>query len=304
MNKLTRLLILTGLWLLGAVAHAGTVTYVYTDPQGTPLAEADASGNITARFDYAPYGTAVASMSPAPDGPGYTGHVNDPDTGLVYMQARYYDPEVGRFLSVDPVEVKAGDGFTFNRYIYGKSNPILNVDPNGQFPLPSMLFQLDWFHNVVNQATEETVVQPAKFAYKKFDENFKITAAVGGVAGRFGAVGEVDVLHRDEMSVAPVYGEGANVSLDVAPRHGLTFNIFGGSSEESNLKLSANAEGGDVFHAGISLSLDTNGNVTLTPKVGLGFGELATGKIHDIPVLVAPQVDLQKKGNDAFWGDR
>lgn len=79
---------------------------------------------------------------------------------------------------------------------------------------------------------------------------------------------------------------------------------MGGSSEESNLKLSASAEGGDVFHAGISLSLDTNGNVTLTPKVGLGFGELATGKVRDTPVLVAPQVDLQKKGNDAFWSDR
>jgi RHS repeat-associated protein len=81
-------------------AHAGTVTYVYTDPQGTPLAEADAQGNITARFDYASYGS--VAMGAAPNGPGYTGHVNDPDTGLVYMQARYYDPVTARFLSVDP----------------------------------------------------------------------------------------------------------------------------------------------------------------------------------------------------------
>ncbi|THD04525.1 hypothetical protein B1991_17375, partial [Rhodanobacter lindaniclasticus] len=43
-------LVLLMLWL-GGVAHAGTVTYVYTDAQGTPLAEADASGNITATFD-------------------------------------------------------------------------------------------------------------------------------------------------------------------------------------------------------------------------------------------------------------
>ena len=45
-----------GLLLLMAtgVVHAGTVTYVYTDPQGTPLAEADVNGNITATFDYAP----------------------------------------------------------------------------------------------------------------------------------------------------------------------------------------------------------------------------------------------------------
>lgn len=77
------------------VAHAGTVTYIYTDPQGTPLAEADASGNIKATFDYRPYGS-LALGSP-PSGPGYTGHVEDPDANLVYMQARYYDPALGHF---------------------------------------------------------------------------------------------------------------------------------------------------------------------------------------------------------------
>lgn len=81
------------------LAHAGTVTYVYTDPQGTPLAEANASGTITATFDYKPYGSPVTSLGTPGAGPGYTGHVNDPDTGFVYMQARYYDPAAGRFLS-------------------------------------------------------------------------------------------------------------------------------------------------------------------------------------------------------------
>jgi uncharacterized protein RhaS with RHS repeats len=76
------------LCLLMDVASAQTskVTYVYTDPQGTPLAEADANGNITATFDYRPYGS--IALGTAPNGPGYTGHVNDTDTGLIYMQAR------------------------------------------------------------------------------------------------------------------------------------------------------------------------------------------------------------------------
>jgi RHS repeat-associated core domain len=50
----------------------------------------------------------------------------------VYMQARYYDAEVGRFLSVDPVGVKAGDGFSFNRYSYANGNPIMRIDPDGR----------------------------------------------------------------------------------------------------------------------------------------------------------------------------
>jgi len=85
-----------GIWLftlllICAVAHAGPgeVTYVYTDPQGTPLMETDANGNITATFDYAPYGT--QAMGTAPNGPGYTGHVNDPDTGYASAVLRSSD---------------------------------------------------------------------------------------------------------------------------------------------------------------------------------------------------------------------
>ena len=120
------------LWMFCHAAYAGTHHYYYTDPQGTVLAKADANGTIIATYDYAPYGTAVASMSPAPNGPGYTGHVNDPDTGLVYMQARYYDPVVGRFLSVDPIGPSPGSLFHFNRYDYANDNPIANIDPDGR----------------------------------------------------------------------------------------------------------------------------------------------------------------------------
>ncbi|MEP6899277.1 MAG: RHS repeat-associated core domain-containing protein [Rhodanobacter sp.] len=114
--------------------NAPIVTYIYADPQGTALAEADGTGTINARFDYAPYGVAVTAsgMSGAPNGPGYTGHVNDPESGLVYMQARYYDPAVGRFLSADPVTPSPGNLFNFNRYDYASNNPIVNVDPDGR----------------------------------------------------------------------------------------------------------------------------------------------------------------------------
>jgi RHS repeat-associated protein len=108
----------------------GTVTYVYTDPQGTELAETDANGNITATFDYTPYGT-IALGTP-PNGPGYTGHVNDPETNLVYMQHRYYDSVTGQFLSVDPVMPTAANTFNFNRYDYTSNNPINHTDPDGR----------------------------------------------------------------------------------------------------------------------------------------------------------------------------
>jgi RHS repeat-associated protein len=119
--------------LCAGAAYAGTHHYYYTDAQGTVLAKADASGAIVATYDYAPYGTAVSSMNPAPNGPGYTGHVNDPESGFVYMQARYYDPAVGRFLSVDPASQSSEDTFYINRYAYVSNNPINKVDPTGAF---------------------------------------------------------------------------------------------------------------------------------------------------------------------------
>ena len=106
-----------------------TVTYYYSDNQGTVLATTNASGALTATIDYRPYGTQTLG-SPS-DSPGYTGHVNDVDSSLVYMQARYYDPNVGRFLSIDPVSVSQTNLFGFNRYAYADNSPVLEIDPDG-----------------------------------------------------------------------------------------------------------------------------------------------------------------------------
>jgi RHS repeat-associated protein len=137
MKTMTRIRRWLAVGLLFAVSPAclaqvaETVTYYYTNQQGTPLATADASGNILTTSDYRPYGSQVLG-SPA-GGPGYTGHVNDPDSGLVYMQARYYDPVVGRFLAADAVLPDAGYLASFNRYSYVGDNPVMRIDPTGDY---------------------------------------------------------------------------------------------------------------------------------------------------------------------------
>jgi RHS repeat-associated protein len=66
------------------------------------------------------------------NGPGYTGHVQDAATGLVYMQQRYYDAQIGRFLSMDPVTTNSATGANFNRYWYADNNPYTFIDPTGR----------------------------------------------------------------------------------------------------------------------------------------------------------------------------
>ncbi len=62
----------------------------------------------------------------------FTGHYQDPGTGLVYMGARWYNPEIGRFYSIDPVGFDEGNVHSFNRYAYGNNNPFRFLDPDGK----------------------------------------------------------------------------------------------------------------------------------------------------------------------------
>ena len=76
---------------------------------------------------YRPYGSSIEGEV---DGVGYTGHKFDKSTGLSYMQARYYDPVIGRFYSNDPFGFR--DIHSFSRYAYANNNPYKYVDPDGK----------------------------------------------------------------------------------------------------------------------------------------------------------------------------
>ncbi|WP_168170394.1 RHS repeat-associated core domain-containing protein [Rhodanobacter sp. C03] len=258
------------LLMAAGVGHAGTVTYVYTDPQGTPLAEANASGTITATFDYAPYGS--IALGTAPNGPGYTGHVNDPESGLVYMQARYYDPLVGRFLSVDPHLPKNAQLFSFNRYAYANNNPILNQDPDGNFPGPT--YMLDWFH----QLTDLLVVQPVVHTYQQIDQKFLFEMTAHEAPEGVGLSANADLLHLEKSNVQAVIGEGEDISFDISTRKPLFTISLGEDSDPSPVKLESEIGAGDVLHGGLQCTLDTNGNLTINPKFGFGYGDFGTIK--------------------------
>lgn len=109
---------------------AQTVQYIHTDVLGSVVAVTDENRNVIERREYESYG---AQLTPAiADGPGYAGHVQDAATGLSYLQQRYYDPELGRFLSVDPITANANTGGNFNRYKYANNNPYKFTDPDGR----------------------------------------------------------------------------------------------------------------------------------------------------------------------------
>jgi len=110
----------------------GTATMVATASfscaSGT-LSGANCLGALR-RTRYEAYGNTAAGA--VPTGLGFTGHVNDADTGLVYMQQRYYDPIAARFMSVDPIVTDPNTGKGFNVYEYANNNPYRYIDPDGR----------------------------------------------------------------------------------------------------------------------------------------------------------------------------
>jgi RHS repeat-associated protein len=90
------------------------------------------AGAVQERAKYEPYGkreSEVAAGAPA-EPKGFIGERDDPETGLMYLHARYYDPVIGRFISADTLDPVV-PGVGTNRYAYADNDPINKSDPNG-----------------------------------------------------------------------------------------------------------------------------------------------------------------------------
>ena len=114
----------------GSSAAAKTITYYYTDLQNSTLATTNASGQLIDTSDRRPYGGYFVGRGVGEV--GFTGNVQDDESGLDYFQARYYDADVGRFASVDPQSLEVANIAGFNRYQYANVNPYFYSDPTGR----------------------------------------------------------------------------------------------------------------------------------------------------------------------------
>jgi RHS repeat-associated protein len=107
------------------VTSGSTSKYFLTDHLGSTVGLADTNGNITESATYDSFGNKLSSnLSTRYQ---YTGRESDETTGLMYYRARFYDPQIGRFISEDPIGFAGG----INLYAYVKSNPVLYRDPTG-----------------------------------------------------------------------------------------------------------------------------------------------------------------------------
>ncbi len=115
--------------------------YAYADHLGSIAAWSWTGGTLIpgSLARYEPYGgyrtVPGTNVNPGISDWGFTGHrmnnTNVNDLGLIYMNARYYLPEVGRFISPDSIVPDPQNPQSFNRYSYGYNNPVKYTDPSG-----------------------------------------------------------------------------------------------------------------------------------------------------------------------------
>lgn len=126
--------------LLGRVAHGSQIDqplvlerggagyFYHPDHLGSVRKMTDDAGTVVNSYDYDSFGRFETRSENVAQPYAFTGREFDPETGLSYFRLRYYDPEVGRFISEDPIGFAGGDSILY-RYAFG--NPVNLVDPYG-----------------------------------------------------------------------------------------------------------------------------------------------------------------------------
>jgi RHS repeat-associated protein len=122
-----------GLGLIGREDAAGNYSIYHFDRRGSTTVLTNVYGNVTDRYTYGVYGELLVQEGATPNPFLYNGRdgvMTDPN-GLYYMRARYYNPDIKRFINRDVVTGNIANGQTLNRFAYVNGNPISYVDPFG-----------------------------------------------------------------------------------------------------------------------------------------------------------------------------
>ena len=120
-----------------SIVYSGTVYYYVTNVQGDVIALVDSEGKEVVTYTYDAWGNPLSMDGDLKETLGkdnplrYRSYVYDQETQLYYLQSRYYNPEIGRFINADTL-ASTGQGFLgYNMFTYCLNNPVNTFDPNG-----------------------------------------------------------------------------------------------------------------------------------------------------------------------------
>ena len=119
-----------------AMKYNGKVYYYVLNAQGDVVRIVNSSRSTVASYTYDPWGKIISSSGTLADiNPlRYRGYYYDSETGFYYLQSRYYDPEIGRFINADSYASTDATGLlSTNMFAYCENDPVNRSDPSGEF---------------------------------------------------------------------------------------------------------------------------------------------------------------------------
>jgi RHS repeat-associated protein len=221
-----------------AMISGGATTYYHQDHLSVRLTT-DANGNILSQEGHYPFGEAWYE-SGSGNNWFFTSYDRDSETGLDYALARYYNSRTGTFCSADPLAGSPGDPQSWNRYPYGRNDPIDKNDPSGKHW---------WNWALLAGGIAAAIFAPEIDAYLGSLFGGGDAAAAGGAAATDGAAAATD-------------GAAAATDGVAAADVGGTAGTAGAASIETtapSVSFSLDAGG---MPSGIALSTTTTVNVT------------------------------------------
>ncbi|THF81684.1 S8 family serine peptidase [Cohnella fermenti] len=115
-----------------ATRTVGTATYSYLyNGHADVTSLTDASGVVQSTYSYDAFGNIVSQTGTINSPFRYAGYQYDDESDLYYLNARYYDPKIARFLSEDTYRGQANDPLSLNMYTYVHNEPMMYWDPTG-----------------------------------------------------------------------------------------------------------------------------------------------------------------------------
>src|SRR5207302_1607655 len=114
-----------------ASTHGPNDRYALNALGDSVVAQTDAGGAVVGTAGFDAWGVATEG-SGEPSEYGFDGERQDPLTGLVWLRARWYDPQTGRFLTPDRFGADSRDPRALHRYAFALDNPLNRIDPSGQ----------------------------------------------------------------------------------------------------------------------------------------------------------------------------
>ncbi|MCJ7988020.1 hypothetical protein MUB16_35910 [Priestia sp. OVL9] len=179
----------------------GKSYYYHYNPHGDVIAMTDDSGTVVVKYTYDAWGNVkkqvVSGQTDVKNPFTYAGYMQDDETGMYYLIARYYNSEQGVFLSADPDPGDEEDPITQNAYIYVGNNPVTYIDADGakkKKKVSTKGFKLE----TRNYGKPKVLKGEVPFGPGSFGKVAKVGKAIGGKITGYSKHGINQAISRDK----------------------------------------------------------------------------------------------------------